>query len=83
MRLVGEEDLLPGLLSLKCQGGVLRHEGLPFLHISLEQPFLGALEGESQAVQAVQASAPAQADAEVFLDKLPHGFPVPVGHFDA
>ena len=83
MGLVGEEDLLPGLLSLKCQGGVLRHEDLPFLHISLEQPFLGAFEGESQPAQIVQARAAAQADTEALGDVLADHFPVPVGQSDA
>ena len=41
-----------------------------FLRISLEQPFLGALEG-AQPVQIVQASAAAQADVEELTHHLP------------
>ena len=48
---------------------------------SWRHQLLGPLEGESQAVQIVEATAPAQADAEPFRDKLPDGFPIPVGQF--
>ena len=83
MGLVGEEYLFPGFLRLECQGGVLLHEGLPFLRISLEQTLFGALERESQTVQIVQARAAAQADTEALRGKQPHHLPVPVGHDDA
>ena len=81
--LVGEEYLGPGPPGLLRHGGVFRHEGFPFLRISLEQPFLGALERESQPVQIVQASAAAQADTEALREELTHHLPVPVGEFDA
>ena len=63
--------------------GVLRHEGLPFGLISLDQTLLGTLEGKSQTVQPVQGTAAAQTDPEPFQDKLPDPFPIPVGQFDA
>ena len=70
MGLVGEECLGVALTRLLHQVRVLRHEGLPFLRISLEQPFLGTLERESQTVQVVQATAAAQADTEALGDVL-------------
>ena len=63
--LIGEKFPLPGLLSLECQGGVLRHEGLPFFRISLEQTPLGALEREPHPVQVLQASAPGKCSRQV------------------
>ena len=64
-------------------GWRIRHEGLPLLLICLDQTLLGTLQDKPQAVQIVQASAAAQANAETLRDKLPHHFPVPVGHFYA
>ena len=82
MGLIGEECLGVALTRLLHQGRVLRYEGLPFLRIRLEQPFLGTLEGESQPVQVVETSAAAQAETEVPGDVLADRFPVPVGQFD-
>ena len=53
MGLPGEEYLGSGSASLVRQGGVLRQEGFPLGIISLDQPLLGTLEGESQPVQIV------------------------------
>ena len=83
MGLVGEEYLRSRTPRLVRQGGVLRHEGLPLLLICLDQTLLGTLQDKPQAVRIVQASAAAQANAETLRDKLPHHFPVPVGHFYA
>ena len=83
MGLVGYEYLRSRTPRLVRQGGVLRHEGLPLLLICLDQTILGTLQDKPQAVQIVQASAAAQANAETLRDKLPHHFPVPVGHFYA
>ena len=58
MGLIGEEYLGSAPYRLLSQGGVRRHEGLPFLLIRLQQPLLGTLEGKSQAVQPVQATPP-------------------------
>ena len=83
MGLIGEEYLRSRTPRLVRQGGVLRHEGLPLPLICLDQTLLGTLQDKPQAVQIVQASAAAQANAETLRDKLPHHFPVPVGHFYA
>ena len=58
MGLIGEEYLGSAPYRLLSQGGVRRHEGLPFLLIRLQQPLLGTLEGKSQALQPVQATPP-------------------------
>ena len=79
MGLAGEEYLRSRTPRLVRQGGVLRREGLPFLLIRLDQ----TLQDKPQAVRILQASAAAQANAETLRDKLPHHFPVPVGHFHA
>ena len=81
--LVGEEYLGPGPYGLLRQGGVLRYESLPLGLIRLEQMLLGALEGKSQAVQIVQATAAAQTDVKPLRNELPHHLPIPVGQFDA
>ena len=81
--LVGEEYLGSAPYCLLPQGGVRRHEGLPFILIRLQQPLLGTLEGKSQAAQVGQAAAAAQAEAEAFPDKLMHHLPVPVGQVQA
>ena len=56
MGLIGKE--YPGFSPLGhlSQDGVLRHESLPLGFISLEQTFLGPLEGKPQPVQPVQAT---------------------------
>ena len=71
--LVGEEYLRSRTPRLVRQGGVLRH--LPLLLICLDQTLLGTLQDKPQAVQILQASAAAQANAETLRDKLPHHFP--------
>ena len=81
--LLDKEYLLSGPLGLLPQGGVLCHEGLPFLRIRLEQAFPGAFEGESQPVQVVETTAPAQANAPSLPDKPVNHLPVPVGQFNA
>ncbi len=76
--LVGKECLGFALTRLLHQGRVLRHEGLPDL-IRLEH--LGRLKAKP-AVQPVQTTATAQADAAPFPDKPVHHPPVPIGHFN-
>ena len=73
-----------GSLGLIPPGSVLRHKGLTLGLIRLQQPLLGPLQDESQAVRAVQvvqATAAAQADAKPLRDKPVHHPPVPVGQF--
>ena len=65
------------------QDGILHHESLPLGLISLEQTLLGPLEDKPQAVQPVQATASAQADAKAFQNKLLNHLLIPVGQFDA
>ena len=69
MSLVDKEYLCPGAPRLVPQGGVLRHEGLPFGLVRIDQLLLGALEGKPQPVQVVQATAAAQPDAQPFRRK--------------
>ncbi len=76
MGLIGKEYLSASASRLVPHGGVLRHEGFPFLPSRLQQPLLGPLQDESQAVQVVQATAAAEADAEWLPHKLPHHLPV-------
>ena len=73
--LVGKEYLSASAPHFVPQGGVLRHEGLTFGLISLDQPPLGALEGKLQPVQVVEATAAAQPDAASFQEKLPYHLP--------
>ncbi len=49
--LAGKEYLAASPSRLLPPGGTLRHEGLPFGLISLDQALLGTLDGKSQAVQ--------------------------------
>ena len=67
MGLVREEYPGPRPPCLVPQGGVLRHEGLPLLLVSLDQTFLGALQDKPQTVEIVQAATTAQADAPSFV----------------
>ena len=80
---VGEEYLGSAPYCLLPQGGIRRHEGLPFLRIRLQQPLLGTLEGKSPAAQVGQAATAAPAEAEAFPDKPMHHLPVPVGQVQA
>ena len=81
--LVGKECLGSGPLGLIPQGSVLRHKGLTLGLISLDQTLLGTLEGKSQAVQVVQATAAAQAGAKALRDNPVNHPPVPVGQLNA
>ena len=80
---LGEENLGFSPLGLLPTGGLLRHEGLPFGLIPLDQTLLGVLEGKPQPVPPVQATAAAPAEAEAFPDKPMHHLPIPVGQLDA
>ena len=60
-----------GSLGLIPQGNILRHKSLTLGFMRLELMLLGTVEGDSVAVQSVQATASAQADAKPLRDKLP------------
>src|SRR3954447_6257746 len=80
--LVGEEDLRPGRRRRGPQERILAHELRPTHRVGLQQPFLGLLEHEAQAMQVVQAATPTERQVEALPDELPHDLPVPVAQVD-